>query len=323
MASTKSSRVNPKYKKKYRVENWPEYERGLRARGDVTVWFSEEAIRAWTPPPNRRRGGQRRYSNQAILTALTLRTVFHLPLRQTEGFVSSLLRLMGLDLDAPDHTTLCRRAKEVQLPDLRRQHDEPIHLIVDSTGLKIYGAGEWCSRKHRKASERSGWRKLHIGVDGDGYVVAEVLTENTVDDADMVPTLLGQVDAPLRRFTGDGGYDKRGVYEAIAKASDGEVEVVIPPRRAGAASRNATGVMEQRNRHLKRIQEVRRRAWQKETGYRQQCRVEGTFLRYKRFLGGRLRARGVASQEREAALGCLVLNKMFELGKARSYAVTG
>ena len=115
MASTKSSRVNPKYKKKYRVENWPEYERGLRARGDVTVWFSEEAIRAWTPPPNRRLGGQRRYSNQAILTALTLRTVFHLPLRQTEGFVSSLLRLMGLDLDAPDHTTLCRRAKDVQL----------------------------------------------------------------------------------------------------------------------------------------------------------------------------------------------------------------
>ena len=313
--------MNPKYKTKYRVQNWPEYERGLRARGDVTVWSSGEAIRAWTPPPNRRRGGQRRYSNQAILTALTLRTVFHLPLRQTEGFVASLLGLMGLDLQAPDHTTLCRRAKDVELPSIGRPHDGPVHLIVDSTGLKIYGAGEWCSRKHRKAGERGGWRKLHIGVDGDGYVVAEVLTENMVDDADRVPNLLGQVDAPLKRFTGDGGYDKRGVYEAVTKAGVGGVEVVVPPRRAGAASQGASGAWEQRNRHLARIGEVGRQAWQKETGYRQQGRVEGTFLRYKRTLGGSLRGKGLASQKLEARLGCLVLNKMYELGKAQSYAV--
>ena len=228
-----------------------------------------------------------------------------------------------MDLQAPDHTTLCRRAKDVELPSIGRHHDGPVHLIVDSTGLKIYGAGEWCSRKHRKANERSGWRKLHIGVDGDGYVVAEVLTENTVDDADVVPALLGQVDDPVGRFTGDGGYDKRGVYEAVAKASDGDVEVVIPPRRAGAGSQSATGTWGQRNRHLERIGEVGRRAWQKETGYRQQARVEGTFLRYKRMLGGRLRAKGLASQKLEARLGCLVLNKMFELGKARSYAVIG
>jgi hypothetical protein len=323
MASIKSSRVNPKYKTKYRVQNWPEYERGLRARGDVTIWFAEEAIKAWTPSPNRRRGGQRCYSNQAILTALTLRTVFHLPLRQTEGFVASLLRLMGMDLQAPDHTTLCRRARDVELPGIGRHHDGPVHLIVDSTGLKIYGAGEWCSRKHRKAGERGGWRKLHIGVDGDGYVVAEVLTENTADDADMVPTLLGQVDAPLRRITGDGGYDKRGVYDAVAKASDGDVEMVIPPRRAGANSQRASGVLERRNRNLERIGEVGRQAWQKETGYRQQGRVEGTFLRYRRTLGSRLRARGTASQKLEARLGCLVLNKMYELEKARSYAVIG
>jgi hypothetical protein len=158
-------------------------------------------------------------------------------------------------------------------------------------------------------------------VDGDGYVVAEVLTENTLDDADVVPTLLGQVDAPVKRFTGDGGYDKRGVYEAVAKASD--VEVVIPPRRAGAGSQSATGTWGQRNRHLERIGEVGRRAWQKETGYRQQGRVEGTFLRYNRPLGGSLRGKGLASQKLEARLGCLVLNKMYELGRAQSYAVKG
>ncbi len=146
MSSTKSSRVNPKYKKRYRVGNWQAYERGLRARGDVTVWFAEEARNTWTPPPTHCRGGQQRYSNLAILTAVTLRMLFHLPLRQTEGFVASLIRLMGLDLHAPDHTTISRRNRDVLVPVLRRDDDGPIHLIVDSTGLKIYGAGEWCSQ---------------------------------------------------------------------------------------------------------------------------------------------------------------------------------
>ena len=186
MASTKSSRVNPKYKKRYRVGNWPAYERGLRARGDVTVWFAEEALSTWTPPPTRRRGVQQRYSDPAILTALTLRMLFHLPLRQTEGFVASLLRLMDRHLNAPDHTTLCRRNRDVLVPALRRADDGPIHLIVDSTGLKIYGAGEWCSRKHRKATERGGWRKLHIGVDDEGFIVAARLTASSRSASDSI-----------------------------------------------------------------------------------------------------------------------------------------
>ena len=322
MASTKSSRVNPKHKKRYRVGNWPAYERGLRARGDVTVWFAEAALRTWTPPPTRRPGGQQRYSNLAILTALTLRMLFHLPLRQTEGFVASLLRLMGLDLNAPDHTTLSRRNREVLVPALRRADGRPIHLIVDSTGLKVYGAGEWCSRKHRKAHERGGWRKLHIGVDDDGYIVAETLTQNTVDDADRLPNLLDQIDAPLRRFTGDGAYDTRSVYTAVGEGGNTGVEIVVPPRRLATASPEATGPWAQRNLHIERIAEIGRRAWQKETGYRQQARVEGTFLRYKRILGGRHRARGFEAQQREAMMGCTVLNKMLALGKAQSSAVT-
>ena len=322
MASTQSSRVNPKYKKRYRVGNWQTYERGLRARGDVTVWFGEEALSTWTPPPTRCRGGQWRYSNVAILAALTLRMLFHLPLRQTEGFVASLLRLIGLDLNAPDHTTLSRRNRDVLVPAVRRADDGPIHLVVDSTGLKIYGAGEWCSRKHRKANERSGWRKLHIGVDDDGYVVAAALTQNTVDDADMLPALLGQVDAPLRRFTGDGAYDTRGVYRAVGEAGGPGVEIVVPPRRPATAPVKTTGPWKQRTQHLERIAEIGRQAWQKETGYRQQARVEGTFLRYKRILGGRLCARGFEAQQREALVGCTVLNKMLGLGKAQSSAVT-
>ncbi len=165
MASVKTSKVNPKYKRKYRVRNWAAYERGLRDRGDVMVWLSQEAIEAWTPPPTGRRGGQLRYSSLAIITALTLRVVFRLPLRQTEGFLASLLRLLELDLDAPDHTTLSRRNQTVDVPALRRVHAGPMHLIVDSSGPRIFGVGQWNSRKHRKAKDRSGWRRSMVKSD--------------------------------------------------------------------------------------------------------------------------------------------------------------
>ena len=168
MVAAKSSRVNRQYKKKYRIRNWREYERGLRSRGDVTIWLSEDAIAAWVPPKNGLRGGQRRYSNLAVRTALTLRVVFSLPLRQTEGFLDSLLRLMGLNLKAPDHTTLSRRNQIVAVPPLTRSHDGPIDLIVDSTGLKILGCGEWNAHKHKASKKRRDWRKLHIGVDAEG-----------------------------------------------------------------------------------------------------------------------------------------------------------
>ena len=171
MVAAKSSRVNRQYKKKHRIRNWREYERGLRSRGDVTIWLSEDAIAAWVATKNGLRGGQRRYSNLAVRTALTLRVVFSLPLRQTEGFLDSLLRLMGLNLKAPDHTTLSRRNPIVAVPPLTRSYDGPIDLIVDSTGLKILGCGEWNAHKHKASKKRRDWRKLHIGVDAEGFIV--------------------------------------------------------------------------------------------------------------------------------------------------------
>jgi len=291
MAARKSSKVNRKYKTRYRVGNWPEYERGLRARGDVTVWFSDEAIAAWTPEPTGRRGGQSRYSSLAILTALTLRLVFRLPLRQTEGFVGSLLRLMGLELNVPDHTTLSRRGRDVEVPPLRRDHDGPIHLIVDSTGLKVFGAGEWSCRKHGKRKLRRGWRKLHIGVDGGGFIVTGELTKSDIDDASMVPKLLESIDVKLRRFTGDGAYDQRLVYDSVARAGTKDVEVIVPPRRSAVSEPTGKGPWPEREAHLKRIKEIGRQAWQKESGYRQQARAENTFFRWKWTLGDRLERR--------------------------------
>ena len=247
MVAAKSSRVNRQYKKKYRIRNWREYERGLRSRGDVTIWLSEDAIAAWVPPKNGLRGGQRRYSNLAVRTALTLRVVCSLPLRQTEGFLDSLLRLMGLNLKAPDHTTLSRRNQIVAVPPLTRSYDGPIDLIVDSTGLKILGCGEWNAHKHKASKKRRDWRKLHIGVDAEGFIVAAELTASSRDDASTLPALLDTIEVPIRRFTADGAYDHRSVYDQLSAAGTENVVIVIPPRRSAVSAGPTDGPWAQRD----------------------------------------------------------------------------
>ena len=265
MAAGKSSRVNRQYKTKYRIRNWREYERGLRSRGNVTIWLSEEAIAAWTPAKNGLRGGQRRYSNLAILTTLTLRVVYRLPLRQTEGFLDSLLRMMGLDLKAPDHTTLSRRNQIVELPPLTRAHDGPIDLIVDSTGLKILGSGEWNAHKYKATKRRRDWRKL-LEVDDEGFIVAAELTASSRDDASTVPDLLDQIEDPIRRFTADGAYDHRSIYERVGAAGTEDVVIVIPPRRSAVFAGPTDGPWGQSEKRLLRAfvrsdDERGRRSW--------------------------------------------------------------
>jgi Transposase DDE domain len=197
------SRVHPTYKTKYRVANWVSYDHALVRRGDITMWVSPEAIATWEPAGVGTRGGQRKYSDHAIATALTLRLLFHLPLRQTEGFLRSLFGLMGLDLLAPDHTTLSRRAQSLDLTLRRIPPREGLHLVIDSTGLSIVGEGEWTAAKHGRRGRR-GWRKLHVGVDQAGVIVAQVLTEATVDDATTAITLIGTVYGAVARVTADG-----------------------------------------------------------------------------------------------------------------------
>ena len=181
------------------MTNWAAYDRALRQRGSLTVWFTEAAIAAWKAEPRGTRGGQPRYSELAITTALTLRAVFRLALRQTEGLVASMLRLLGLDLAAPDHSTMSRRGETLPVSQ-PRPGSEPVHLLVDSTGLKLCGPGEWLVEKHAARTRRS-WRKLHIGVDADtGQIIAAELTDNDVDDGSRVGPLLSRLRARLRRL---------------------------------------------------------------------------------------------------------------------------
>src|SRR5918994_7450829 len=198
-------------KQKHRVTNWAAYDAGLRARGSLTVWFSAEAVAAWKAEPRTGRGGQPSYSAVAIATALTPRAVFRLALRRTEGLIGSVLRPLGLDLPVPDHSTLGRRAEtlEVARP---KAGSAPVHLLVDGTGLKLCGPGEWLAEKHGTRRRRA-WKVLHLATDADtGRIVASALADREADDGSQVGPLLDRIDGPVVSFTGDGAYDSDDVY---------------------------------------------------------------------------------------------------------------
>src|SRR3712207_3833741 len=226
-------------KQKRKVTNWREYDAGLCQRGSLTVWFTDDAVQAWTAEPRTTRGGQPDYSTLAILAALTLRAAFRLPFRQTEGLIGSVIGLLGLNLAVPDHSTLCRRAETLEVPRPRPRRDgEPRHLLVDSTGLKLCGPGEWLVEKHG-ASKRRSWRKMHLGVDANtGQIVAAVLTTTDADDGSQVGPLLDQVDGPVASFTGDGAYDQEGVYSGVATRHPAAA-VIVPPRSSAVPSETA------------------------------------------------------------------------------------
>ena len=259
-------------RQKHKVTNWPAYEAGLRQRGSLTVWFTEAAIAAWQAEPRRTPGGQRRYSPLAIATALALRSVFRLALRQTEGLIGSIIGLLELDLAVPDHTTLSRRGDGLELPRLS-SGDHAVHLLVDSTGLRLCGPGEWLVEKHASQVRRA-WRKLHLGTDADtGEIVAVALTTCDTDDGLQVPSLLDQIDRPIASFTADGAYDQDGVYKAVAKRN-ADAPVVVPPRSLAALSNKAHKAPTQRDRHLQLIARRGRMEWQKATCYQTRAPVE-------------------------------------------------
>ncbi|KUY99890.1 transposase [Burkholderia territorii] len=300
----------------HRVTNWPEYEAGLRCRGSLTLWITPGALAQWRAPRRTTRGGQPRYSDLAIETGLMVGSALRMRLRQTEGLLNSVIQLMGLPLKVPDHTTLSRRAQ--QRPPISRAPlpGGPLHALVDSTGVKVYGAGQWLQEKHGVKSRRR-WRKLHLAVDADsGLIVAHTLTDQDADDPSQVEPLLAQIDGAIGQFTADGAYDGAPTYRSVMNHSQA-AQIVVPPRATAVRSRE-TGSPTLRDRHLERIQHEGRLAWQAATGYGQRARVETTMGRYKGLIGARLRARHPAAQRTEAAIGIAVLNRMLSVARPKS-----
>ena len=311
------SRVHPKYKTQYRVGNWAEYDRALVRRGDVTLWLTPDAIATWAAAGGGRRSGQLQYSDLAIETAPDAQSHLPLtPLRQTEGFLTSIFGMLGVDLTAPDHTTLSRRGQHLALALRRARPGTSLHLIVDSTGLSIVGDGAWAAATHGGRGRR-GWRKLHLGVDGSRVIVACALTEPTAEDAITGISLVDEVDGHLTRVTADPASDTLAFYGAAGARG---ARVVVPPTKTASVSRRGarSGA---RDRTIRRVKALGRRRWKKASGYHQQARVENAFFRYKSIVGDCLRARSSSGQRREAVLACHVLNRMTELGRPVSYRI--
>ncbi|CAM4420327.1 IS5 family transposase [Palleronia rufa] len=295
---------------RYRTLNWHAYNAALRERGSLTLWFDPEMT--WEAAPTGRRGGQQAYSDEAIQACLTIKVLFGLPLRQTAGFVASLLRLAGLDWTVPDYSTLCRRQRTLAVRLPYRGSKGPLHLLVDSTGIKVRGEGEWHARKHGGARRRV-WRKVHLGIDEATMEVRAVeITGSHVGDAPVLPDLIGQIpaDEQIGSVTADGAYDTRRCHDAIA---DRGAHAVIPPRRNARPWKPDTAGAMARNEAVRASKYLGRSLWRRLTGYHRRSRVE-TKMHCMKLLGQRLMARDFERQVAELQVRIAVLNRYTALG---------
>lgn len=333
MKTKKNIRRSPKRlrlrkkKRAYRPRNWKEYNAALVQRGSLTVWLEPAVLDGWlNGQSSGQRGASWTYSELAITTALTLKAVYRLPLRATQGLLQSVLRLLAVALRVPDYSTLCRRQPTLSVTLPRQAKGQALHLVVDSTGCKIYGEGEWKVRQHGYSKRRT-WRKLHLGVDeATGQIVAAVLTTNDVADSAVLPDLLEQVTPPMAQLSGDGGYDQRPCYDTLRQRQDAQgqaLRVTIPPRHGARIWQHGNRHAERlaRDENLRRIRQVGRAPWKEESGYHRRSLAETTMFRAKTIFGDKLSARGFAAQASEAFIRCAALNKMTGLGMPDSYAL--
>jgi hypothetical protein len=307
--------VTNKQKRQYRIRNWQQYNKALVQRGSLTLWIDARATNTWLDHScPHRRGRRRLYTDAAILCALLLREAYHLPLRATQGLVSSVLRLMQAALPSPHYSTLCRRARllELSLAESRKIR----HLVIDSSGLKVYGEGEWKVRLHG-ADKRRMWRKLHIAMDAaTHHIISVLLTDKDQLDRTAVPELLEQTTAEIEAVCADGAYDFEQCYRAIKQR---EAKPLIPPR-SDAVIRGRSP-FEQRDKNVRDIRKLGRMKWKLKSGYHKRSLVETAFFRLKTIFTDKLRARTGERQKIEAGIRCMALNRMTKLGMPKSYAM--
>lgn len=309
-------------KKRYEIRNWNAYNRALINRGSLTLWIDEEAAQTqWcNREKNGRRGRDPTYSDRAIQCVLTLKVLYRLPLRATQGLVASLLELMGLDLPTPSYTQICRRQATLTVEIPRRKAERARHIVIDSTGLKVHGEGEWKVRQHG-ISKRRTWRKLHLTVDADTQeIVASVLTENDVGDGEVVDEMLGQLEAdePIAQADADGAYDTRRTYRALSERG---ARVCIPPRENACPWKEREGFEEQRNAAIAAIRAHGKDCWKREVGYHRRSLAETAMFRIKALFGDRLMAREFDRQAVEAGIRVSALNTFTLLGMPQSVCI--
>lgn len=308
-----------KTKSKYRLRNWREYNRALVQRGSLTMWITEDVVQPWhETAAEPKRGQPRTYTDTAMLTMATLQEIYHLGLRQTQGLMESIGTVLHLAVAIPDYSTLSRRRVTLEIALPRTQEKEALHLVVDSTGVKVFGEGEWKVRQHGYTRRRT-WRKVHVGVDeASGEVVAAVVTTNDAHDSQVLPDLLDQVAEDLAQVSGDGAYDRRTCYEAIKQR---HARAAIPPQHNAQIWQHGNTKAERlaRDENLRRIRPVGRAAWKRECGYQRRSLAETTMFRLKTIFGDRVNARSFAGQAAQVLVRCATLNRLTQMGMPDSY----
>lgn len=306
---------------RYRVSNWQEYNQSLIQRGDVELWFNEEVLSQWTyPAATGRRGRPRVYSDLAMQCLFALRLLYHLPLRATQGLFQSLMRLLGCPLAVPDYSTLCRRQARLNPGMALSETKEGRHILVDSTGLKIFGEGEWKMRTHGKDKRRT-WRKLHLAIDArTREIVATRLTLASVHDAQVLPELLLQVEGKIRKVSADGAYD---TWECRYEIHTREAESNIPPRENAARTWcEDVPPAAERDQAIAEIERTSLKEWKQRTGYGQRSLAETTMFRLKTTFGERMKARVIQNQVAEAVMKSHILNRFIQQGLPKSKRVS-
>ena len=300
-----------KKRKNYNDRDWKAYDQALKNRGNLTIWFCEDAVKQWNEPQeeHRKSGRPKLYSDLSIQTCQIFRSLFKQALRQTEGLIISIIQLLDLDLKTPDHTTLSRRLGKIKIPKKSQTSEESKVIIFDSTGLKVMGKREWMNYKHG-TRQRKVWRKLHIAIQ-DGEIVAHTLTIHTISDTAEVGPLVEQIDAPISEALGDGGYDHTATYASIDRHNVNKSEkltvITTPPNIGFQKIRNSDHKERIRNQEI--IDDYGREDWEKITNYGRRSQVESTFSRWKRMLGGTIKAKNDKNQTGEMKIGVFILNE--------------
>ena len=282
-------------------------------RGSLTVWIPENVQTLWYA------NGRGIYADAAIELLLTLKALYHLPLRAATGLAISIFALMRTGLDVPDYSTLSRRAPKLKVSLKKRADKETVNIILDSTGAKVYGEGEWKVRKHGWSKRRT-WTKIHIGIDSDGEIRAVVATENNVHDSTVIDRVLAQENKPIEGFWGDGAYDAAPVYMSLQAHAVPHIH--IPPHKNGKIRihGNTHAPPYVRDEHIRAIRKSGRAEWKRASGYHTRSRVENTMFRYKTAFGERVSFRAKDSQRTETLVKCNILNAFQTLGAPESYA---
>lgn len=308
-------------KQQHRIHNWSDYNAALVNRGRITLWFDEASIEQWhATDATGKRGRPCVYSDTAITCLLLIKATLRLDFRKLQGFAASLAELMGLNVAIPSYTQICRRCRHLSVELSHVKRDEPIHVVIDSTGLKVFGEGEWKTRQHGTSKRRT-WRKLHLGIDeATGEVVAMALTKNDVSDGEVLPDLLAQVEEKIDCVSADGAYDQAKCYHAI---DERDAQANIPPRKNAVIKQHGNSKKPPltRDENIRGVRKKGRKGWKVQVGYHRRSLAETAMFRMKKIFGPKLSARLMEHQITEAIIKCKALNMMTQLGMPNSIPI--